>query len=146
MIQQIWKERLEVRVEYVLETDNEKEAFAKERETIDHLQHRYPLCNTNGNLIHTPRKASRAMGLSLAEYKEHLSYYNLSKREYLDHIQEYGALRIVGLEKAWRQARREHRWDDANQLANEIEMLGTATGCVLQLSLPFDVKKKRRGW
>lgn len=132
-IQKIWKEKLDVKIEYVFETDSEREALEQESEWIMAIGRNHPLCNWQGNLTdRMPRKPQQAVGLTLAEYKEHLGRYGLSRRELENYIQEWGMLRANRLEEQWRKARRRHEYDRAKALEEEIDDINIATGNVWQ--------------
>lgn len=143
-IRKIWKDKLEVQIEIVFETDSGSEALEQERACIYRLRRTNPLCNWQG--YDHPRAPHQATAMSLAEYAAHLSYFDLTKKERRWLMEEWGSLRILGLEKQWRAARRLGKLDEAELLVQEIESIAAAAGRVWQLSLPFDSKKAGRKW
>lgn len=132
-IRKIWKDRLDVQVGYLFETDNEKEAFAHEAEAILVIGRNHPITNQCGIIAgRQPRGPRQAVGLSLAEYKEHLSRYDIPRKQLQDYIQEWGMLRTCRLEEQWRKARRQHNAERAKAIEEEIDAINIATGNVWQ--------------
>lgn len=138
----IWKAGLEVTVSYVFETDDEATALAREAELIHDLQHDYPLCNWEARgRRNAPRPPERAQHMTLTEYKEHLSYYSLSRKEIDQRIRAWGHTRSMELELRVDRALRKKRFEEARRLIDEIESINMATGLTRQRMLPLDFGK-----
>ncbi len=137
----IWKQRQAVQVLVLFETDDEQEAFQREAVEIERLRKLYPLCNIYGR---KPLPATQAMGMSLTEYREHLTHYTLTKREHRTLILQFGIEKIHMLEKAWQAARRKHNDERADQLADEIEAMAAAVGRVWQHEMTLEPPRTRK--
>lgn len=136
IIHKIWKDRLEVKIDRVFETENHEEARQHERDLISQLRRRYPLCNKQLNPLRMElRSPEDAQHMTLVEYKEHLSYYDLTKREYRELIKEYGWVRVTVLEQRVDQSVRRKNFDEVRRLIDEIEVTGEVTGCARQRRL-----------
>lgn len=119
-------------IDKVFRTDDEREAFARERELTQELSRTYYLCNksNNSNPRNLPLKPPARMGY--AELVEYFDDVLLSKRERKREIERWSRERQQHLEELWRTARRQHRFEEAETLNREIEELITLRGGDLQ--------------
>lgn len=133
VIHGIWKERLEVVISYIFQTDDEGEAYEAERRAIYEHRRNYQLCNVESNRRNQkPRTEDLAANMTLAEYISHLDHFDLTKVERKEYLFDYGLYRVDKLKKQWRLARRTHQHEEAARLAAEIESVNAAAGVVTQ--------------
>jgi hypothetical protein len=143
IIQGILRLRREVDIEYVFETNDEREALRYESNLIQELSTQFNLCNKTNNRGYWSYRSLRA-SMTRTEAEAFLDELDLSTKEQEKAIRKWAKERWESLEDNWRAARRNQWQEEAERLMSEIATLRALTGDVFQYELPFEYSTKRR--
>lgn len=137
IIREILKTGREVKIDYVFETDDEREAYNKETELIEQLSKTVHLCNKkqNRNYKHGPPPPKYFDEMSASEVEEYLAILDISKAQRARIKNEWIQIRLGQLKRDLLRYRLEGKRDRVAAIRMEIEALSASIGQVRQNEL-----------